>query len=41
MSRNLRPDFAFLLQENCPFRGEEKGPDNPDDPRVELVDKLQ
>ena len=39
--RNLRPDFGFLLGTACPFRGEEKGPEDVADPRAELVDKLK
>jgi hypothetical protein len=38
--QNLCPDFGFLLGNACPFRGEEKGPDDAADPRAELVDKL-
>ncbi|KAI6045161.1 hypothetical protein EDC04DRAFT_2929361 [Pisolithus marmoratus] len=34
-----RPDFAFLLKQVCPFRGEEKGPDVVNDPREELIEK--
>lgn len=37
---NLRPDYAFILNKLCPFRGEEKAPDSPDDPKKELVEKL-
>jgi hypothetical protein len=37
---SLRPDYAFLLNKLCPFRGEEKAPDNTDDPKKELADKL-
>ncbi|KAI6008422.1 hypothetical protein EDC04DRAFT_3146473 [Pisolithus marmoratus] len=33
------PDFAFLLKQVCPFRGEEKGPDVVNDPREELIEK--
>ncbi|KAJ7220753.1 hypothetical protein GGX14DRAFT_353960 [Mycena pura] len=36
----FRPDFAFLCQNICPFRGEEKPPLSSDDPRSELSDKL-
>ncbi|KAF8576604.1 hypothetical protein K439DRAFT_646707 [Ramaria rubella] len=36
----MRPDFGFLVQNVCVFRGEEKGPENPEDPRAELADKL-
>lgn len=39
-TRNLCPDFGFLLGTICSFRGVEKGPENPDDPKAELVDKL-
>ena len=38
--QNFCPDFGFLLGNACPFRGEEKGPENAADPRAELVDKL-
>jgi hypothetical protein len=37
---SLRPDYAFLLNKLCPFRGEEKAPQNDDDPKKELADKL-
>jgi hypothetical protein len=36
----LRPDFAFILYNLCPFRGEEKPPGSNDDPRAELSTKL-
>jgi hypothetical protein len=36
----MRPDFALLVQNVCVFRGVEKGPENREDPRAELVDKL-
>jgi hypothetical protein len=39
-TKNMRPDFGLLLQDVCVFRGEEKGPQNTEDPRAELVDKL-
>jgi hypothetical protein len=35
-----RPDFFFILSEKCPFRGEEKGPENSEDPKDELRVKL-
>jgi len=38
--RNMRPDFGLLVQDVCVFRGEEKGPGNPEDPKAELADKL-
>ncbi|THU75853.1 hypothetical protein K435DRAFT_813962 [Dendrothele bispora CBS 962.96] len=37
----LRPDFGFILDDHCPFRGEEKGPLNDEDPRAELSQKLR
>lgn len=37
---SLRPDYAFLLNKLCPFRGEEKPPGSTDDPRKELASKL-
>jgi len=39
-TRKLRPDYGFVLKNVCPFRGEEKSPSNPDDPREELYSKL-
>ncbi|KAF8572904.1 hypothetical protein K439DRAFT_1643341 [Ramaria rubella] len=39
-TKKMRPDFGFLVQNVCVFRGEEKGPENPEDPRAELADKL-
>lgn len=37
---SLCPDYAFLLRELCPFRGEEKPPGSREDPKAELSDKL-
>ncbi|KIL57061.1 hypothetical protein M378DRAFT_422151 [Amanita muscaria Koide BX008] len=37
---SLRPDYAFLVSKFCAFRGEEKAPDNNDDPRKGLSDKI-
>ena len=39
-TRKLRPDFAFLVKGVCSFRGEEKGPENFEDPKAELANKL-
>lgn len=39
-TRALRPDYAFLLDNLCLFRGEEKAPANTDDPKQELANKL-
>ncbi|TFK17847.1 hypothetical protein FA15DRAFT_300792 [Coprinopsis marcescibilis] len=39
-TRDLRPDYGFLIRKTCPFRGEEKGPENTADPREELSEKL-
>jgi len=39
-TKNMRPDFGLLVQNVCVFRGKEKGPQNTEDPRPELVDKL-
>jgi len=41
-TRNLRPDFGFLFLSRTiyPFRGEEKGSQNAEDPRAELTTKL-
>ena len=39
-TKNLRPDFGFLLDTACPFRGEEEGTENPTHPKAELVNKL-
>jgi hypothetical protein len=35
-----RPDFGFIYNQICPFRGEEKSPTNTDDPKAELSQKL-
>ena len=35
-----RPDYGYILQEVCPFRGEEKSATSTEDPRAELRDKL-
>lgn len=35
-----RPDYGFLKDNVCPFRGEEKTPESRDDPKAELSDKL-
>ena len=39
-TRNLHPDYGFLLKNVCSFRGEEKGPEDSDDPKAELANKL-
>jgi hypothetical protein len=39
-TKNMRPDYGLLVQNVCVFRGKEKGPQNREDPRTELVDKL-
>ena len=39
-TKKLRPDYGFLLDNVCAFRGEEKSPTNRDDPKAELSDKL-
>lgn len=39
-TRNMRPDFGLLVKDVCVLRGKEKGPQNPADPKRELVDKL-
>jgi hypothetical protein len=38
---NLRPDYGFLLENLCVFRGEEKPPGSRADPKQELSDKLE
>ncbi|KAF8336806.1 hypothetical protein F5887DRAFT_1161224 [Amanita rubescens] len=35
-----RPDYGFLKDNVCPFRGEEKNGESRDDPKAELSDKL-
>lgn len=40
-TRTLRPDYAFLLGNICPFRGEEKPPGSTEDPKAELSNKLE
>ncbi|CAA7260626.1 unnamed protein product [Cyclocybe aegerita] len=39
-TRNLRPDFGHLVSDKCVFRGEEKGPNNMGDPKVEKAAKV-
>ena len=39
-TRKLRPDYAFVMNNFCPFRGEENAPGNSDDPKLELSEKL-
>ena len=39
-TRSLRPDYAFLLNKLCQFRGEEKAPESTEDPKEELATKL-
>jgi len=39
-TRRYRPDLSYLVLDACLARGEEKGPDNDDDPGEELVSKL-
>jgi hypothetical protein len=36
-----RPDFGYLMDSICVFRGEEKGPSTPGDPKAELTEKLK
>lgn len=35
-----RPDYAFLINKLCLFRGEERSPESTDNPKQELADKL-
>lgn len=35
-----RPDYGFLVKNNCVLRGEEKAPNSSDNPEAELVEKL-
>jgi hypothetical protein len=39
-TRASRPDYGFLLNNVCAFRGEEKSPSNNEDPKAELSEKL-
>ena len=39
-TRKFRPDSGFLYENICVFRGEEKGSENDEDPKVELSDKI-
>ena len=39
-TRNLRPAYSFIVNKLCVIRGEEKGPDDHEDPRHELAEKL-
>jgi len=36
-----RPDYGFLVNNYCLFRGEEKHADSKEDPRTELSQKLE
>jgi len=35
-----RPDYTLIIEAKCPFRGEEKSPENPGNPKTELIEKL-
>lgn len=35
-----RPDYGFLINHHCLFRGEERGPNSTENPEIELVAKL-
>jgi len=35
-----RPDYGFLMNNVCPFRGKEEHPESRDDPKAELSDRL-
>ncbi|CAI2173557.1 15222_t:CDS:2 [Funneliformis geosporum] len=39
-TKQLRPDFSFLVSNVCLFRGEEKAPNNAENPANELTSKL-
>ena len=39
-TKKFRPDFALLKDKIAVFRGEVKGPENNEDPRVELTNKI-
>jgi hypothetical protein len=39
-TRQYRPDLSYLVLDACLARGEEKGPENDDDPGEELISKL-
>ncbi|GJJ14384.1 hypothetical protein Clacol_008648 [Clathrus columnatus] len=39
-TKGLRPDYAFLLNRFCLFRGEEKAPNSTGNPKAELAEKL-
>ena len=36
----IGPDYGFIIENVCPFRGEEKSPTSNDDPKAELSYKL-
>ena len=40
LTEKLRPDYGFLLNNICSFRGKEKGPENRGNLKVELAEKL-
>ena len=39
-TKKKRPDYGFLKDAVCPFRGEEKPSESRDDPKAELSDNL-
>ncbi|RIA94886.1 hypothetical protein C1645_817365 [Glomus cerebriforme] len=39
-TRSERPDYRLIINNVCPFRGEEKSPSNNEDPKSELRKKL-
>ena len=39
-AQKMRPDFGFIVNNVCIFRGEEKLPSNIEDPKAELCHKL-
>jgi hypothetical protein len=39
-TRQLRPDYGHILNQRCPYRGEEEPPGGKGDPKDELAQKL-
>ena len=40
VTMTCHPDYAFLIDNLCPFQGEEQSPDSIVDPKQELADKI-
>ncbi|RIA94884.1 hypothetical protein C1645_734440 [Glomus cerebriforme] len=40
-TRSERPDYGLIINNVCPFRGEEKSPSNNEDPNSELRKEIE